>query len=479
MKEPIRLILVGIGPHSKRVYLPAVTDLKKRYPVEISLAIDVKAEASNVEQHFEKNGYQIPTLFIDPFADELPTTLKATLDNFVTANKINAVIIATEPTVHKAYAEWALGLGLHILMDKPVTTRNHAISDLAHARGILDDYLHLLKMYNELQQRKSTVFTVNVQRRYHPGFQLAMERIREVAVATNCPVTNIQSTHCDGQWRLPSEIVTQDYHPYNKGYGKISHSGYHIFDIVCQLFRAPGIASKLPDSMEVISSMVQPRGFLKQLTEADYVNYFDKDYGNVRQYSHHELQKLYKDYGEMDAAMIIRLLKEEENIANITINLLHNSFARRNWIMPGSDLYKGNGRVKHEYHHIQQGPFQNIQIHSYQAKDKHHQNNAEDYLVGGNNHFDIYIFRNIGVLGGEKPLEVINMKDIALRHHLDDSKLLTEQSKTAVVKEFLDFILGNIPKTQLVSNINTHLDSVKMMSAAYMSHVQRKEHLRV
>lgn len=36
----------------------------------------------------------------------------------------------------------------------------------------------------------------------------------------------------DTRWRLPAEIVSQDYHPYNQGYGKLSHSGYHCVDMV-------------------------------------------------------------------------------------------------------------------------------------------------------------------------------------------------------------------------------------------------------
>jgi len=46
------------------------------------------------------------------------------------------------------------------------------------------------------------------------------------------------------------------------------------------------------------------------------------------------------------------------------------------------DLYKSNGRVKHEYHNIQQGPFQNIQVHSYQKEDKQEESNELDWLLG-------------------------------------------------------------------------------------------------
>lgn len=82
----------------------------------------------------------------------------------------------------------------------------------------------------------------------------------------------------------------------------------------------------------------------------------------------------------MDLSTIVTLKKDNVAIGNITINLLHNGFARRTWLNPGDDLYKGNGRVKHEHYSIQQDSFQNIQIHSYQSKDKHNaMSDIEDY----------------------------------------------------------------------------------------------------
>lgn len=78
------------------------------------------------------------------------------------------------------------------------------------------------------------------------------------------------------------------------------------------------------------------------------------------------------------------------------------------------------------------------------------------------------------MLGGKHPLEIVTMKDLSALHKFDDSKLLTEQAKTAVIAEFLSFIQGDLDKKDLKSNIDSHLNSVKMMSAAYVSHIQQK-----
>lgn len=472
-EKVIKLILIGVGPHSQRIYLPSIKKLQQKWGVQLFLIVDLKEKELQIKDYLKRNEWNVEQFFIDRFENKLPKELKAELNNFVKKKGINGVIIATEPLAHKCYADWALDAGLNILMDKPITTRKNVTTDSTQAEGILEDYMSLLQKYEQLQKKKETIFSINVQRRYHPGFKIVLDKLREIANKTNCPITSIQSTHCDGQWRLPTEIVTQDYHPYNVGYGKASHSGYHIFDAIYSFFKASKVAGKEADEMEVVSSFVRPNGFLKQLSESDYERYFGDEYKTVKKYTDQELKKIYESYGEIDVSAMVSLLKDGDVVSNLSINLLHNGFARRNWVTPGSDLYKGNGRVKHEYHNIEQGPFQNIQIHSYQSNDDHGNTTKEDFELGGNNHFDIYIFRNIGVIGGVQPLEVIKINDIAKYYGIEDDKLIVEQTKARVIEEFLAYMLGVVDKRKLMSNIDDHLFPVTLMSSIYASHAKR------
>lgn len=471
----IKLIEIGIGPHAKRVYVPALKELGFKLKAEIALAIDVKEKEVEVREFFNSINLYPDFFFVDPFKEALPKHLEKYLTDYVLKHKIDGVIISTEPLSHKAYSQWALNLGLNILLDKPITTNENVVVDFSQAQQIEDDYLNLLKDYLELQKIKKTIFSVNVQRRFNSGFQIISELIQEIAIKTNCPVTAIHSTHCDGQWRLPSEIVKQDYHPYNSGYGKASHSGYHIFDAIYNFYKVSKLTGKIANSMEVFSSFVQPRGFLKQLSEKDYEFFFGDKYKLVQTYSDEELWVKYHNYGEIDVSAILRLLKDGENIANVTINLLHNGFARRSWLKPGQDLY-GNGRVKHEYHNIQQGPFQNIQVHSYHSQSKHGINtdsdSDSDYELGGNNHFDIYVFRNIGMTGSKESLKVIRMSDIKdIVSEKQENQLGVEKIKYYGLIEFIRFIRGEISKDQLTSNIDDHLMPVQIMSGVYKSHI--------
>ena len=231
------------------------------------------------------------------------------------------------------------------------------------------------------------------------------------------------------------------------------------------------MTGKTADSMEIYSSFFQPKGFLCQLNQKDYEKYFGKEYLSVRKYSDKKLAEVFNGYGEIDLSTIIRLKKKDDCVGNIALNLMHNGFGMRTWMKPGEDLYKGNGRVKHEYHNIEQGPFQNIQIHSYQSKDKHDLNTKDDYLLGGNSHFDIYIFRNKGMTGDKDSLKVIRMSDLKQYcPEMSDNKLAIEMVKHRVVKEFLSYLIGAVSKSELRSNIDDHLVPVQIMSGIYRSH---------
>jgi predicted dehydrogenase len=218
----INVILIGCGPHAQRVYLPAIQKIEGS---EISLIVELDQQKELIRKVLKEDFYG-DTYFTEWFEDRLPDKLFNYLELHIQKNNVEAVIIATEPLIHKAYAKWALSKGLNILLDKPITTRRNVVSEITQAEGILQDYEELLRDYKKLQEQKETVFMINSQRRFHKGFQFVIDKIREVKELTNCPINFIQAYHSDGQWRFPLEIVNQGYHPYCYGYGKASHIRY-------------------------------------------------------------------------------------------------------------------------------------------------------------------------------------------------------------------------------------------------------------
>lgn len=468
-----KIILIGCGPHARRVYLPA---LQKLSNITLDLVVDLNSQEPIVRSSMA-NFDESELYFIEPFSEKMPVDLDYFLSEYVKDKEISGVIISTEPLVHKIYASWALKNSLNILMDKPITTRCNSVSNLSNAKGILDDYLELYENYKSLQKMKETIFMVNSHRRFHKGFQFVKNLIQEIGEKTNCPVTFIQAYHSDGQWRLPNEIVTQQYHPYCTGYGKASHSGYHIFDTVYQFYNAANVHKKFADSMEIVSSFIQPNGFFKQLEENDYLDIFGEDYKTVNKWSDEQLNQICSDFGEMDLSTIITLKKDNESIANINVNLIHNGFAGRTWIKPGKDLYKGNGRIKHESYHIQQGPFQNIQIHSYQAYDNHDEKKGPEDYLGGKNHFEIYVFRNPLFNDDSKQPKVYTLKDMTSEMDSEsesESMIAMEMVKFKVVEEFAEYLIGSKDKLSINSQLDDHLIPVQIMSGVYTSNILRQ-----
>jgi len=466
------LILIGCGPHAKRVYLPAIQKLSG---VNVSLVVELESQRKVTGQTLFKFD-STEVLYVEPFQDKVPSHLAQALHQHISENDVNGVIIATEPMIHKAYAKWALEEGLNILLDKPITTRQNVVSEIYQAKGVLEDYDELVNDYQKLQQSRKTVFMVNSQRRFHKGFQFVKEKIKEVAKITNCPINFIQAYHSDGQWRFPSEIVTQDYHPYCFGYGKASHSGYHIFDTALEFYKASVTSQKQATDFDVYSSFIQPNGFFEQLGKDDYNELFKEHTDHQDRWDTEKIYDQCKEFGELDLSSVITLKKKGISIANININLVHNGFAGRTWIKPGEDLYKGNGRIKHESYHIQQGPFQSIQIHAYQGCDKHDLDNGlEDYL-GGKNHFDVYVFRNPLISSGKPQPSIYKLTDLFDKPEKESaSNIMMEQVKFKVVKEFVDFIEDRISKKDVTSQIEDHRTSVQIMSGVYCSHILAKE----
>ena len=468
----VKILQIGVGFHAKRIYVPAVKKFQKAgVDVTIDAAVDILPAKQGIDEYLQKNNFAIDMLYLDS-KDDLTSEQILQLDTFADKHGINAVIISTDPIAHKKFALWALKRNFHILMDKPISARVHVNSSIDEAKGLIDDYEEILASYKQGLKSKDTVFSVMVQRRYEGGYQKVFELIREVGERFNAPVTSIQASHSDGVWIFPDEVVDQQSHPYSTGYGKNSHSGYHIFDIIWQFYSASQTRQKSPDAGEAMTSFLSPRGLLEQFGQKDFASYFP-DYNAVKRRSDEDLHDIFEAYGEIDAFSIIRLMKNGETICNVSTNLIHNGFSRRSWSLPNEDLYKGNGRVKHQSYSIQQGPFQNIQIHQYQSDDQHDKGGIHEDSVGGNNHFEVYVFRNASMFGNNEPSFTRYAPKDFIANTFDAERLINESAKDEVITEFIDCIQGRIPKSALKSSIESHAVPVKIMSAIYQSQTQQ------
>jgi len=467
--KKINILLVGLGPHAKRIYFPIIKTSGKNINAKISLIVDLEEKKEDIEKYLLASGEKIDTLYLSPEQktyDVLTKEIKKILDEKIKKLNINTVFISTEPLAHMVYAKYALSRGLHILMDKPLSTKENISTDVNKAKEIIADYKKLTTLHKKSEKRHGhkIIFNLMAQRRFHPAFIKIKQMIKDVYDSTGCPVTSIQSFHSDGQWRMPEEIIDQNYHPYNQGYGKLSHSGYHSFDLVPWLIDIDGVDY---DQIDIVSQPSRPIDFFEQLKINDYEKLFP-DYRKTFNRKEKDINSAVKLFGEIDCFSNIAFKHKNKTITLSSINLAHNGFSQRGWTTAaGRDLYKGNGRVRHESHYIEQGPFQAISFISYQGKEVNPNNLNGIYDVGGEYHLDIHVFRNDKFCPKWKNYEKFSVRDLNVNIMEGISRGHQEDARRFCILDFIEQI--NNPGKTTKSSIVDHKKSILLMSGAYQS----------
>jgi hypothetical protein len=463
----VNLLLIGLGPHSKRIYFPLIEAFSCQ-GVKLIAFVDLKEKQEDIISYLSEKSIKPIPVYIYPHQQtyhKLHPEIELKLNRLVRDHKIKGIIIASEPLVHIMYAKWALSQGLSVLMDKPISTHFNISTDSAAAKQLLGDYHDLKLLYEHaIRKNPSVIFSVMAQRRYQTSFNLLRHHISDCFAKTNCPITNVHTFHSDGQWRMPTEIVEQLYHPYMQGYGKCSHSGYHYYDIIPFLLQGALGGDKYYDNVDIFTTVTRPLDFLEQLSLKDYERLFGRNlFGKHNKYTENELSELMKNYGEIDAFSNICFKKSDKVITIVSINLAHNGFSTRDWVTAASrDLYQGNGRVGHEVHILQQGPFQTLHFHSYKSKE----NVDEPNQVGGKQHLEIFIFKNHKMIGGQ-PVTRITINDLIEMEGGDRG--LLGKAKAKVFVEYIKAIRGYIPRTSVISEFIKQEHAVILTSGIYQS----------
>ncbi len=472
------ILVIGVGPHAKRIYIPILMRELSSGLVNQIIGLDLREKEQDIETYKHNRGYTdfIKTFYIESSQvryDKLAPEVSHLLDKLVSDYNINGVIIATEPMSHIVYCKWALSRGLSILMDKPLSTRRNVSTVWEEALGLLHDYSEIQSLYKNAQlTHPNIVFMLMAQRRYHPAFIKLKEFISEMTAETGCPVTSIQSFHSDGQWRLPTEIIDIDYHSYNQGHGKCSHSGYHFLDIVPWLLEAGETEDKKIDNVDVFANLVRPIDFITQIDFNDYARIFPGAEA-INRYSYNEFAHTVRNYGEIDAFCSFAFKQGSKTLTLGSVNLVHNGFSQRGWAsLEGRDLYKGNGRVRHENHIIEQGPFQAIYYQSYQSEEIQNETTSH-YDVGGEYHLDIHVFRNSKLFPKWKSYDKLSIKDLDNSILQGYSRGHQEDARRYSTLEFLHSLNKPVNRAELVSELVDHRRGCVLMAGVYMSAIKR------
>lgn len=470
----INVMLIGIGPHAKRIYLPFIQKYKEKYSIDLKAVVDIASQEKQVKAYLQDNNISAADHYYVNYGVDREYIMSekdsANLKKLIEKHKINAIILASDPLSHKAYVELAMEKGVNILMDKPITLEVNASTNEYRARKIFNDFQGLVRRYCVAEEKyPNLIVSCMSQRRYHPAMKKIKKELKKVYEKTNCPITSIVCEHSDGQWRMPDEVVNEKYHGYTNGVGKCSHSGYHEFDVM-HWFGEIAKDDKKYDKVTCYASFVRPEDYIAQLNNEDYKRIFKDTRTDCKfDITDEEFIKKTKNYGEIDAHINFTFCRGSKKITEIQFSLLHSGFSKRTWVFPNKNLYKGNGRIRHEYFSIHQGPFQSIKYESYISAD------ASDELkgsgqVGGKLHADAFIFKNTMAIGDNlEPFEKIQFGVLNENGPIEDFREFQLAARAECFKEFMMAVKGKIPKEKLKSSINAHLGSVLLMSLAYLS----------
>lgn len=449
--------LVGLGPHSRRIYIHYLNKIG----VTPRLIIELESKRDFVLKFLKERNINSKTFFIpNEFCnfEKIPLEIQNKLSNSLNENNISHAIISTEPKAHKAYLTFFMKQGLKILTDKPITSPLYVADNLSSAQEVQNDYDLLCNLYKETKEDGVRV-EVQCQRRYHPAYNFIRNQLNKIVSEYKIPITYIDSYHCDGMWTMPDEFESRENHPYKYGYGKLFHSGYHFVDIVSWFLQInKQLTNKQPDHFSLYAAETRPNDALSIINKEDYQRLFNSK----------KLDPVFNEYnlrginatGEIDFHSLIQFKKQQNVITTVHLGLMQSGFSRRGWLDLPEDTYKGNGRIRHERLNIHIGPLMNIQVHSYQSKEVKERKIDDGYDVGALEHFDIFIFRNTDLIGG-KAFEKISAKDlISKTNDLGYFIGFNEQARESCLVKFLNNESGE-------SDLLDHDLTIKLMHKSY------------
>lgn len=432
MVKKKNVALIGLGPHAKRIYL----NYFKKHNIELGLIVDLESKRDSVKKYLNENNFKNTKIYTidDKYKDNihLPNNISQVLSGICKTLEISHIIISTEPKAHNMYLEFALKNDIDVLTDKPITVCKNMIS--------IKSINEISKQYNEiirLANNSKAMCNVMCQRQYHRGYEYIKKLLTDVVKKYQVPITYIDIYHCDGNWEMPHDLLKEN-HPYKYGYGKLFHSGYHFIDLLSDFVK---INNQLSDTKKITkgsiySTCFTPNDELAVFNIKDYKRIFKEQ--EIPDYYNQNLNPKFNKFGEKNFyGQLTFKNANNQTITTANLNLLHYGFSRRGWIQ-SKDYYKSNGRIRHERINIQVGTLLNIQVHSYQSKEiKDRLDILQEEEIGGLEHFDIDIYRNIDILGG-KPFERIKLGDLYSEKEKKNILGYNELSREEYLTNFLN-----------------------------------------
>ena len=159
------ILLIGCGYHARRIYFPVLQELEAAGQCQLLGIVDLLSQKATIQDYFLQQGCHLDPencLWLsEQELDQtrLPHHISHALYTIVRRTNITGVIIATEPLYHTVYAQWAMRMGLHVLMDKPISTKLDISTSLEAVQDCQKDFEDLHASYiSNLKSNPNLIF---------------------------------------------------------------------------------------------------------------------------------------------------------------------------------------------------------------------------------------------------------------------------------------------------------------------------------
>ena len=446
-----RILLIGLGPHAREYHFLIIKSIGKQEDVEISCIIDLVNQKDTLVKYLRSNDYDINKLYLledsERNKEYLSRETIQLLDELVVKYSINAIMIATEPKAHKAYAIWAKKVGLKILIDKPISAPIMDIYEAQTAEKIFKDYIEIKDAGN-----RNDIVAILASRRTHPVIEYVYDYLKNFIELYQVPITHISIYHTEGMWNMPNEYLIRENHPYKYGYGLMLHSGYHFIDLYLHFLKLNNYIEKMNSSkIDFVCSFTTPEDINSVINRKIYNRLLKKDFPEID-----SCADIYRNMGEVDAQILCRSSGKEGFITSGVINLLQTSYSTRYRTELPVNTYKENGRTYQEIISIELGHILCIYIYKMSAGKVLHENIGSDEFV-------VKIFRNSNLLGGDTLINKKFNKEVVFE--IGEKEHVGTIGMAARTKLIYDWLYGG----NQISNLESHVNSIRFLAEIYKS----------
>lgn len=276
---------------------------------------------------------------------------KELLEWCITQYEVDIVIISTPPKFHYEYTLVSLKCGVDVICDKPIIATPAQSSLLNMALANVEKHNKLIKViresHNKKESRRCFVLTP-LRRKLQQTYTNIYDSVKLIKDTFGQDVTNILVSHNDGVFRFADEVELKcGSHGYLDGFGKLTHTGYHILDVVagfiefgcdtqdvqciCKIVNCNTVGDMLKSNSNRINAKLL------------HSNLKTMEVSNIALEA------------EMDVTISYTLYHDDKKFCNIIVDLIHCGKSDRTQNHYDFNNYNDQGRTNELTIHIQQG----------------------------------------------------------------------------------------------------------------------------